>query len=149
MGEEMQKRIIQSMVIAVLMLLFTGCANRAVVDRHPTFNINNIKYLHIKNSDGGGDELIPIIVNKLNDLGYGDVTIGDDIPSTADAVITYRDKWMWDITMYMIELTITVRDKDTWLPLATGNSMHTSLTRKSEVAMVDEVLTNIFTNTQQ
>jgi len=143
----MQKKLFfQSITISILMFLFSGCANRAVVDRNPTFNINNVKTLHIQNSDGGGDELIPIIANKLRALGYNDITIGNNIPPTADAVITYRDKWMWDITMYMIELTITVRDKDSRFPLATGNSMHTSLTRKSEVEMVDEVLTNIFNN---
>jgi hypothetical protein len=50
---------------------------------------------------------------------------------------------MWDITMYMIELTIDFRDPKTSFPLATGTSMHTSLTRKSPEEMVEEVLTNI------
>ena len=88
---------------------------------------------------------INLIITKLNELGYTNVTFGDEVPLDADAVLTYRDKWMWDITMYMVELTITVRDKDSWIPLATGNSMHTSLTRKSEEEMVEEVLRNIFT----
>ncbi len=138
-------RIVQAISIVALLIMFSGCANRAVVDRHPSFSIENIRTLHIKNSDGGGDELIPLITTKLNELGYTNVTFGDEVPLDADAVLTYRDKWMWDITMYMIELTITVRDKDSWIPLATGNSMHTSLTRKSEEEMVEEVLTNIFT----
>ncbi|MDO9066944.1 MAG: hypothetical protein Q7W05_00615 [Deltaproteobacteria bacterium] len=141
----MQKKLFpQLAVFAILIFLFSGCANRAVVDRNPTFNINNIKTIHIKNSDGGGDELAPVIADKLRSLGYINISIGNDIAPNADAVITYRDKWMWDITMYMIELTITVRDKESWTPIATGNSMHTSLTRKSEKEMVDEVLTNIF-----
>ena len=141
-----RKILFQSVIIAILMFLFSGCANRAVVNRNPSFDISGIKSIHIQNSDGGGDELIPIISNKLKDLGFMDITIGDNVAPTADAVITYRDKWMWDITMYMIELTITVRDKNSWTPIATGNSMHTSLTRKSEEEMVDEVLTNIFNN---
>jgi len=138
------KQFLQLVAFAILILLFSGCANRAVVDRNPAYNINNIKVIHIKNSDGGGNELAPVIADKLRLLGYNNVTIGDSISPNADAVITYRDKWMWDITMYMIELTITVRDKETWTPIATGNSMHTSLTRKSEKEMVEEVLTNIF-----
>lgn len=139
------KMFIKSIAIITLLVMFSGCANRAVVDRHPSFSLESIKALHIKNSDGGGDELIPVIISKLRELGYTNITSGDEVSPNADAVLTYRDKWMWDITMYMIELTITVRDKDSWTPLATGNSMHSSLTRKSEEEMVDEVLRNIFT----
>ena len=46
--------------------------------------------------------------------------------------------------MYMLELTVTIRDPKTEAPLATGNSLHTSLTRKSQTAMVDEVVSNIY-----
>jgi hypothetical protein len=52
---------------------------------------------------------------------------------------------MWDITMYMLELTINFRDPKNNFPLASGNSFHTSLTRKSPEEMVDEVLNNIQT----
>jgi hypothetical protein len=51
---------------------------------------------------------------------------------------------MWDITMYMLELTIVIRNPQNNFPIATGNSYHTSLTRKSPSEMVDEVLGNIF-----
>jgi len=71
-------------------------------------------------------------------------TTGDTTAANADAVITYVDKWMWDITMYMIELTIQVRDPKTDFTLAVGNSYHTSLTRKNPTEMVGEVMANIF-----
>ena len=48
------------------------------------------------------------------------------------------------MTMYMIELTIVVRNTQSNFPLATGHSLHTSLTRLSPQEMVNEVLTNIF-----
>jgi hypothetical protein len=44
----------------------------------------------------------------------------------------------------MLELTIVVRDPVSDFPLASGNSLHTSLTRKSPKEMVEEVTTNIF-----
>jgi hypothetical protein len=65
-----------------------------------------------------------------------------------DALVTYVDKWMWDMTMYMIELTITLRDPKTDYPIATGNSYNTSLTRKSQTEMVDEVVENILKQRQ-
>ena len=64
--------------------------------------------------------------------------------SGVDAIVTYADKWMWDITMYMLELSISIRDPKTDYPIATGNSYHTSLTRKSPQEMVDEVVDNIY-----
>jgi hypothetical protein len=51
---------------------------------------------------------------------------------------------MWDIAMYMLELTVTLRNPDSGFPMAVGNSLHTSLTRKSPEEMVDEVIGNIF-----
>lgn len=51
---------------------------------------------------------------------------------------------MLDITLYLLELTVTLRDTSNDFPLAVGNSFHTSLTRKSPEEMVDEVMTNIF-----
>jgi len=74
------------------------------------------------------------------------VVIGPDVQSTdkSDIILTYRDKWMWDITMYLLELTITFKDPVNGLVMASGNSYHTSLTRMTPAEMVDEVLTNIF-----
>jgi len=46
--------------------------------------------------------------------------------------------------MYLVELTVTIREPKSDYPLATGNSLHTSLTRLSPPEMVDEVVGNIF-----
>jgi hypothetical protein len=66
-----------------------------------------------------------------------------------DSVVTYVDRWVWDITLYLLELTITMRDATNDFPLAVGDSYHTSLTRKSPEEMVDEVITNIFNAAKQ
>jgi hypothetical protein len=89
------------------------------------------------------DDLIKVYLEKRGFV----VSKGPELqgPYPADVAITYVDKWMWDMTMYMIELTIQVRDPKNNFPLATGNSMHTSMARKSPPEMVDEVLGNILT----
>jgi hypothetical protein len=84
----------------------------------------------------------------LTQMGYV-ATTSDAKRTDVDADITYLDKWMWDLTMYMIELTVVVRDPATQFPMATGNSLHTSLTRKSPKEMVEEVTTNIFKGVQK
>jgi hypothetical protein len=124
--------------------LFTGCAvNRATATLDPSANLNTIKTVYvvkIPEDDGIVDGLI---VKKFQSKGYT-VTTGTDKPANVDALVTYVDKWMWDITMYMLELNITIRDPKTDFPLASGDSLHTSLTRKSPTEMVDEVVDNIY-----
>ena len=71
-----------------------------------------------------------------------------DQPDNVDAIVTYLDKWQWDLTMYMIELQIIIRDPDSNFPFATGKSFHTSLTRLSPEKMVAEVLDNIYEKAQ-
>ena len=86
-----------------------------------------------------------LIRDQLEKMGYSAQTgLAPDVPEGVDAVVTYEDKWMWDMTMYMLELTITLRDPKTKFPMATGNSYHTSLTRLSPEEMVEEVLGSIF-----
>ena len=82
------------------------------------------------------------VAEKLRASGFA-VTADPEPMGQPDATVTYVDKWIWDITMYMIELTITLRDPKTDHPIAMGNSYHTSLTRKSQKEMVDEVVGNI------
>jgi hypothetical protein len=85
------------------------------------------------------------IADKLSLRGYT-VNVGEEglAPPETTVLVTYVDKWMWDITMYMIELTVTFRDPETRAAIGSGNSYHTSLTRLSPDEMIDEVLGNIF-----
>ncbi|MFA6609062.1 MAG: hypothetical protein WCT07_04120 [Candidatus Paceibacterota bacterium] len=124
-------------------LFSTGCVNKATATPYPAADAAKIKTIYVKKlaADDGGVNVL--IANKLRTMGYESKTGIEESPS-ADIIVTYVDKWMWDITMYMIELTVVVREPITDYPLATGNSMHTSLTRKSPVEMVDEVINNIF-----
>lgn len=99
--------------------------------------------MHVVKLDKDTGGVNVLIVDNLRARGFA-VTTGTDKPGGKDAFVTYADKWMWDITMYMLELTIVIRDPKNDYPLATGNSYHTSLTRLSPKEMVQEVLDNIF-----
>jgi hypothetical protein len=124
--------------------LTSGCAvNRATGSVDPSTNLSALKTMYVKKipeEKGGTNELI---AEELRTKGVT-VTTGEAAPGNVDAVVTYVDKWMWDMTMYMLELTIVIRDPKTDFPLATGNSYHTSLTRLSPKEMVNEVITNIY-----
>jgi len=142
----MGKRIFSVLGVLGLLWLMSGCAvNRASASLTPGSDLSGFKHYYVVSQPNDKNGVDKLIKERLNKMGFA-AAVGPEqtLPYRADAVVTYNDKWMWDITMYMIELTITVRNPTNNFPLATGNSYHTSLTRKSPEGMVDEVLTNIF-----
>jgi len=131
-------------ILAVVASTTSGCAvNRATATVDPTARLSSMKTMHVEKLQADERGINVLIAEKLRTKGYT-VTTDVDKPAGIDALVTYRDKWVWDITMYMLELTITLHEPSTDYPLATGNSFHTSLTRKSPTEMVDEVVDNIF-----
>lgn len=135
------RRFIVAAALSVMTL--AGCAvNRATATADDTLRWEGIKALHVKQLEGEDGSTKKLIADKLRASGFT-VTADPEPMGQPDAVVTYVDKWMWDITMYMIELTVTLRDPKTDYPMATGNSYHTSLTRKSQQEMVDDVVENI------
>lgn len=142
----MIKRIASILFALMALALSTGCAvNRATATLMPDADLSKVKTVYVVKHDKDDRGVGDLIKTNLAGRGYK-AEMGPEVkpPYKADAVVTYVDKWMWDITMYLLELTITVRDKNDF-PLATGNSLHTSLTRKSPPEMVDEVVNNIVT----
>ena len=134
---------------ALAVVLLTGCAvNRSTATVDPSAKLQDVKSVHVVHDPEDGRRIDKVIVEQLTRMGL-QATSGDDKRKDVDALVTYVDKWMWDITMYMIELTIVVRDPSNDFPLATGNSYHTSLTRKSPQEMVEEVTSNIWKGTKK
>jgi len=132
-------------LLALAVIFSTGCANRATATVAPGSDLNQTQQFYVVKLAPDGRGIHELIAARLNTMGYrARAGVSTEPPEGTDVVVTYKDKWMWDITMYMIELTITMRDPKTDFPLASGNSMHTSLTRKSPEEMVEEVLKNIF-----
>lgn len=131
-------------LLTLLGTALTGCAvNRATATVDPSTNLAAIKSVHVvKNPDDDGI-VRDMVVKKFQSLGHT-VTTSVDRPAGVDAWVVYLDKWAWDLTMYMLELTIIIRDPKTDFVMASGNSYHTSLSRKSPTEMIDEVVGNIY-----
>ncbi|MDH5515689.1 MAG: hypothetical protein OEY45_11085 [Gammaproteobacteria bacterium] len=136
-----RERTIHVVLLLSLLVLLHGCAvNKATATVDQTTDLSALKMFHVKKYSKDTRDTNVLIENKLTEMGFHISGTETEV----DAIVTYVDKWWWDITMYMLELTITLRDPGSDFPLATGHSLHTSLTRKSPEGMVDEVLTNIF-----
>lgn len=144
------KRVIRLLLAAVAVSVFaSGCAvNRATATVDPSANLDKLRVVQVRKLEGEDGTLQKLISGNLRKRGF-EVTEEAKPPEPVDAVVTYVDKWMWDITMYLIELTVTVREPKSDFPLATGNSLHSSLTRLSPPEMVDEVVGNIFKESEK
>lgn len=133
-------------VVLTLGVMLSGCVNIATSQVEPGANLASLKTMYVKQIPADKRGVNELIADKLRTKGVK-VKTGVDEPTGAyDALVTYADKWMWDITMYMLELNIVIRDPKDLMPIAAGRSKHGSLTRLSPQEMVDEVVDNIYKN---
>lgn len=130
--------------LLILAVVLTGCASTASTVS-PGADLSKVKKIHVVKLPADQRNVDQIIADQLNALGYSTSRGTEtEVPADADATLTYQDKWMWDITMYMIELNVQLRDPKTNMALATAKSYRPSLQRKSPPEMAKEVLGQLF-----
>jgi hypothetical protein len=137
------RRLVQiGMLLPTLVLTACATTNSA---RVPDADLHKLKTLYVARVPEDERGIEKLISNRLNVMGY-QCTSGDaQTPaSPVDAIVTYEDHWMWDITMYMIKLDIQVHDGKTGAILANGEVKRPSLQRKSPEGMVEETLGVVF-----
>ena len=143
------KNVIKLALAMAVLCFASGCVNIATATVDPNANLATVKTAYVVKLPKDERGVNRLIADKLKDKGVIATTGADPKPASAvDAIVTYADRWHWDITMYMLELNITVRDPKNDVPIATGRSLHTSLTRKSPEEMVTEVLDSIYKGKQ-
>lgn len=128
----------------VFLVMASGCVNKATGSRSENFDVGSIDKLYVAHQPKDERHINLLIKSELEKRGFN-VATGSETgaPKDIDGLVTYIDKWMWDITTYMIELSIFIKDPETDFPMARGYSMHTSLTRLSPEKMVAEVVANM------
>ncbi|MDB6166534.1 MAG: hypothetical protein JWQ83_1674 [Lacunisphaera sp.] len=125
-------------------LLFSGCASMSS-QTAPGANLAKIKKIYVVHLPPDERGINRVIADQLNLMGYQALTgEANAVPAGIDATLTYQDKWMWDITMYMIRLSVQLREPQSDIALATATSYRPSLQRKTPAGMAQEVLTQLF-----
>ena len=132
------------LAVLLLSVVLGGCATTNSA-RAPDADLHKLKTFYVVRLPQDERGIEKLIAQRLVTLGY-QCTSGDAPTPAApvDAIVTYQDRWMWDITMYMIKLDIQVHDGKTGAILANGEVMRPSLQRKSPEGMVEETLGVIF-----
>lgn len=134
----------RSLGLAALAVL-PGCVSQQSATIAPGADLRRIRRLHVVRLPADTRGIEQVIAAEFRRGGFV-VTVGSeaDAPPDADAIVTYSDRWMWDITMYMISLDIALRDPRTQFPIASGRSVRSSLVRGTPEEMVREVIGKIF-----
>lgn len=133
------------MGFAAMLFLTGGCSTVLQATKVPGADLSRLKTFYVQKLPADERWIEQLIAKELIKTGYVSSFGSEENPSSpVDAIVTYQDKWMWDITMYMLQLSIQIRDGKDRAVLATGQSLRTSLVRKSPEGMVEEVLGEIF-----
>jgi hypothetical protein len=129
-------------IAAALAVVFVLCACATTnSNRAPGADLSKLKSFYVVRTPEDERGIEKLIAKRLNALGFPSTSGDAQVPPTkVDGIVTYNDRWMWDITMYMIRLDIEVRDGATGAILANGQVMRPSLQRKSPEGMVEETL---------
>lgn len=128
-----------------LLAICSACAtNREHARFDPERDIQASDFFFVEQDTDDRRGLGEKIADNLSARGINAMAgASQSVPESATVVVTYEDRWSWDITTFLIELTITLRDPSTSEAFAIGSSYHTSYTRLNPVEMIDEVISNL------
>jgi hypothetical protein len=125
-------------------VLLTACSSLSV-QKHDGASLTRFKKIFIEHRLADGRRLDQLIAQELQRLGYdassGPLTMA---PEGVEAVVTYDDEWNYDFTLYMIDLTVQVRDGRTGQILVDASYHHPSMSGKSPAEMVQAVIDPLF-----
>ena len=139
----------KGLLFCITMLWLFSLVGCAIVnlktERLPDADLSSTKTFYVVWLEGDDRGLHNIIRDELISMGFAaeSGTIAK-VPADVDAIVTYEDRWFWDITNYLLQLNIEIRDSKSMYPLAIGESVRTSLARKSPKEMTREILEGIF-----
>lgn len=132
--------------LTIVILLLSGCA---IVDlrssKLPDTDISGRRFFYVVANAEDPGKVHEKVRDAFIEMGF-ESTSGpkSQIPENVDALVSYDDRWFWDMTNYMIELNLIIREPKTGYPLAEGESIRTSLARKNPKDMAKEILESIF-----
>lgn len=123
--------------------MLSGCASMQSTNT-PGADLTRLKSFYLQLHSDDTREVGKAISDQLNLLGYKSTYgLAESSTSAVDATLTYQDKWWWDITMYLLQLDIQIRDAKTKELLASGTTIRPSLQRQRPEIMANEILRKI------
>lgn len=134
---------IRLLFCATLIFLFTGCG-KITSNINPDISINDYQNYYLIPDEDDTRGVGEAIYSDLKSRGFN-VEVGPEerISESTEIKVTYETKWWWDLTYYLLDLIIYLKDPKTDLLMASGQSHRPSLDRKPADEMVREVMDTI------
>ena len=133
--------------LALLLACLSGCGGTGAArfaEPLPGSRLQEMRRFYVLHQDNDPRNIHLDIAEELRALGV-EAQAGDGpVPSDVDAIVSYVDRYMWDMTMYCVQLTIYVRDAHTGYVTATGWSWRPSISRKTPRGHARLILTRLF-----
>lgn len=125
-------------------MLLSSCSSALKVEQlSPEYR--DAKLTYFVENNGKKQRLDQIIASELQKNGINAISgYKSDRPAKFDILVVYEDRWKWDITNYLIYMRIDLRSPFTNVLLGTGSSYQTSLVRKSENEIINDIISGMF-----
>lgn len=137
----------KGVILAVILGVFAmGCATTLETDPIPAGYRDESKVYFVENHGGDDRRMDRMIAARLEHWGVrASSGYQADRPEEFDVLVIYEDRWQWDMSTYLIDLRVELRDAKTNAPVATGHSYQTSLARKPPEEVVARVIDGMMT----
>ena len=137
------------LLILSLVVVGSGCGTSGAhhnTTALPGSRVAALETFYVVHRDGDPRNIEEDIAKQLRDLGLRATTgaAPPADPGRYDAIVTYIDRYMWDISMYCIQLSIYIEDTRTGFITATGSSWRPSIVRKTPAGHAKLLLTELF-----
>jgi hypothetical protein len=120
-----------------------GCSQQLSGDVEPGVDLRGVRTYYVVKTEE--TKVTTAIEAELRGRGFT-ASSGPEtaVPASADCKVLATDKWVWDMTMYPLEVKVEMVDARTGKLMASGRSYRTSMVRKSPQEMVKEIFDKIF-----
>lgn len=144
-------RILKTGAVVALVSALSSCSvhenTRQISPSFSETGVTKLRSFHVRKHADDDYNLAEDIAAELQRMGYRATSgTAQSPPGRVDAVLSYKDRWVWDMTMYMISLDVQLREPGSDVILATAKTVRSSLIRKSQQEMVRETLTKLLKN---
>lgn len=133
-------------LLLALACLSGGCAGTVSVRRAPKVDLKALHTIFVERRLNDNHHFDELLVQELRARGYqadsGPLTMME--PETTDAVVTYQDQWIDDLSSHLAGFSIVLTDPRRHQQLATGSYFRPSVTHMSPADMVHRTAEELF-----
>lgn len=133
----MKKLSIKVLIVLVLITL-SGCSHNSVkVVPYSTINMNSENVFYVIVDSKNQRNLDKLIIATLIKQGYK-ASSGkkENIPNEATVLITYEDKWMWDMRSFLSTFNVKFRNHLDEYPIIVGEALRASFAENTDEKVI-------------